>query len=52
MGGIKLTDFNGGNGYSAVITPAFDIDAINVSFGNRQGNGSIRYSHLEQICSW
>jgi hypothetical protein len=35
MGNIKLTDFNGGNGYSAVITPAFDIDAANVSLNRK-----------------
>jgi hypothetical protein len=27
---MKITDLNGGNGYSAVITPAFDIDAANL----------------------
>jgi len=32
---LNVTDFGGGNGYSAVILPAFDIDAQNFSFINR-----------------
>lgn len=32
---IKITDFGGGNVYSAVITPAYDIDATEVSFLNK-----------------
>jgi hypothetical protein len=33
---MKITDLNGGNGYSAVITPAFDIDAANLSILSRR----------------
>lgn len=32
---LNVTDFGGGNGYSAVILPAFDVDAQNFSFINR-----------------
>jgi hypothetical protein len=32
----RFTDLNGGNGYSAVITPAFDIDAANLSILSRR----------------
>lgn len=31
MGEVKLSDFGGGNHYSAVRTPAFDVDAANFS---------------------
>ena len=35
MGNVKITDFGGGNGYSTVQTPAFDIDANNLFFLNK-----------------
>lgn len=35
MGDLKIADFTGGNGYSAVKTPSFDIDAATVSFYNK-----------------
>lgn len=42
MGNVKITDFGGGNGYSTVQTPTFNIDANNVFFLNKliQGEGS------------
>ncbi|OXA88989.1 hypothetical protein [Flavobacterium hercynium] len=36
MGNIKITDFGGGNSYSAVKTGAYDIDAANVSILNKK----------------
>jgi hypothetical protein len=45
IGNMKITDLNGGNGYSAVITPAFDIDAANLSILSRRLTvTNIRYS--------
>jgi hypothetical protein len=41
--GNRLRTLMGGNGYSAVITPAFDIDAANLSILSR-GLRVIRYS--------
>lgn len=35
MGNLKITDFGGGNAYSAVQTGSYDIDAQNVSFLNK-----------------
>lgn len=35
MGDLKITDFGGGNAYSAVKTGSFDIDAQNVFFLNK-----------------
>jgi len=35
IGNLKITDFGGGNGYSAVRTPAYDIDAGNLFIINR-----------------
>lgn len=35
MGDVKITDLGGGNGYSGVKTPAYDIDAANVFFLNK-----------------
>ena len=42
MGNVKITDFGGGNGYSTVKTPAFDINANNLFFLNKfiQGEGT------------
>jgi hypothetical protein len=36
IGKIKITDFGGDNGYSAVIVPSYDIDATEVSFLNKK----------------
>ncbi|NDP28091.1 MAG: fibronectin type III domain-containing protein [Flavobacterium sp.] len=38
MGSVKITDFNGANSYSQVITPSFDIDAKDVYFINKSMN--------------
>jgi hypothetical protein len=38
IGNVKIADFNGANSYSAVKTPAFDIDAANVFFLNKPMN--------------
>jgi chitodextrinase len=35
MGDVKITDFGGGNHYSALKTPAFDVQATNLSFFNK-----------------
>ncbi len=35
MGNVKITDIGGGNGYSQVKTPSFDVDATNLSFLNK-----------------
>jgi hypothetical protein len=35
IGNVKITDFGGGNNYSKIKTPAFDIDANNVIFLNK-----------------
>jgi hypothetical protein len=35
MGDVKITDFGGGNSYSSKKTPAFDIQANNLSFFNK-----------------
>jgi hypothetical protein len=35
MGDVKITDFGGGNHYAALKTPAFDIQATNLSFFNK-----------------
>nr|WP_294781806.1 hypothetical protein [uncultured Flavobacterium sp.] len=42
MGNVKITDFGGGNGYSTVQTPTFDITANNLFFLNKliQGDGT------------
>jgi len=40
MGYVKITDFNGANNYSQVITPSFDIDANSVQFINKPMNVS------------
>ena len=42
MGNVKITDFGGGNGYSTLKTPAFDINANNLFFLNKfiQGEGT------------
>ncbi len=41
MGDVKITDFGGGNSYSTVQTPTFNIDANNLFFLNKyiQGEG-------------
>jgi hypothetical protein len=38
IGNVKITDFNGANSYSQVITPSFDIDAKEVYFINKAMN--------------
>lgn len=35
MGNVKITDFGGGNSYATLKTPAFDIQAANLSFLNK-----------------
>ena len=39
MGNVKITDFGGGNGYSTVQTPTFNIDANNLFFLNKYIKG-------------
>lgn len=36
MGNVKITDFGGGNGYSAIKTASFDVDAANMFFLNKE----------------
>lgn len=48
MGNVKITDFGGGNGYSTVKTPAFNIDANNLFFLNKyiQSEGTSGFSKV------
>lgn len=48
MGNVKITDFGGGNGYSTLQTPAFDIDANNLFFLNKyiQSEGKSGFSKV------